>query len=281
MEFASNSVVSFEDAMLITMTIFSILQPQTGAFSKVSDSRIAAAISSGLLELCLDFCSRYGEHTDPHPDTEDHMITYLWHLASSAHVSALHRRSFKAINRRLGPIQKALSDLGVTEKKLYLPAADQTDKSSVPSTAENTFFIGWENKYPGNTKRCKEVIQSVKSALYLSTTCCCQCLKTIKASVVKRCSNCQRTVYVSARCMFFELLFESCHDLKSHSLACTPTGARSAHVSAKWLTGRLVGTSWIANKWQSLVRKLSKETEKKTSKRHTSWKETSLWLVTN
>ena len=202
MEFASNSVVSFEDAMLITMTIFSILQPQTGAFSKVSDSRIAAAISSGLLELCLDFCSRYGEHTDPHPNTEDHMITYLWHLASSAHVSALHRRSFKAINRRLGPIQKALSDLGVTEKKLYLPAADQTDKSSVPSTAENTFFIGWENKYPGNTERCKEVIQSVKSALYLSTTCCCQCLKTIKASVVKRCSNCQRTVYVSARCMF-------------------------------------------------------------------------------
>lgn len=200
MDFASNSVGSFDDAMLITMVIFSIVQPQTGVFTKVSDTRVAAAISSGLLELCVDFCSRYGEHTDPHPNTEDHMITNLWHLASSAHVSALHRRSFKAINRRQSSIQKALSDLGVAEKKIYLPAADQLDKSSVASTPENTFLIGWENKYPGENKRCKEIIQSVKSALYLSTTNCCQCLETIRTSAVKRCSNCQRTVYVSAPC---------------------------------------------------------------------------------
>jgi len=199
MNFALNSVGSFEDAMLITMTIFSILQPRTGVFTKVSDTRVAAAISSGLLELCIDFAVRYGEHTDPHPNTEDHMITNLWHLASSAHVTALHKRSFKAINGRRSSIQKALSDL-VTGKNMYLPAGDQMDRSSVASTSENTFIIGWENKYPGRNARCSEIIQSVKAALFLSTTSCCQCLKTIRNSAVKRCSNCQRTVYCSREC---------------------------------------------------------------------------------
>ena len=131
MAFASNSVKSFDDAMLITMTIFSIIQPQTGVFTKVSDTRIAAAISSGLLEFCVDICSRYGEHTDPHPDTEDHMITNIWHIVSSAHVSALHRRSFKAINSRQSSIEKALSGLGVTEEKFCHHARDQKDTSSV------------------------------------------------------------------------------------------------------------------------------------------------------
>jgi hypothetical protein len=200
MAFASNSVKSFDDAMLITMTIFSIIQPQTGVFTKVSDTRIAAAISSGLLEFCVDICSRYGEHTDPHPDTEDHMITNIWHIVSSAHVSALHRRSFKAINSRQSSIEKALSGLGVTEEKCYHPARDQKDKSIVASTAENTFNVGWKNNYPGKNERCCEIIQTVKSALYLCTTSCCQCLGAVDNSVVKRCSNCQRTVYVSASC---------------------------------------------------------------------------------
>lgn len=127
------------------------------------------------------------------------MITNLWHLASSAHVTVLHKRSFKAIKGRQSQVQKALSDVGVTGRTTYSPGADQAERSSVASTPANTFIIGWENKYPGRNVRCSQIIQTVQSAMYISTTSCCQCLEVIN-SAVKRCSKCQRTAYVSASC---------------------------------------------------------------------------------
>ena len=213
--FGLNSVGSFDDAMLVTMTVFSILQPTSGVFTKVSDTRLAAAISAGLLELCIDFVLRYGEHPDPHPDEEDYMITNLWHLASSAHVTVLHKRSFKAIKGRQSQVQKALSDVGVTGRTTYSPGEDQVERSSVASTPANTFMIGWENKYPGRNVRCSQIIQTVQSAMYISTTSCCQCLEVIN-SAVKRCSKCQRTAYVSASC--FSVCYFAVYQI--HSIIC-------------------------------------------------------------
>ena len=68
-----------------------------------SDSRIAFAIRSGLVEMCLSFVERFGEH-ESFGDEVDSLYSHIDSVFYKIHGISLHEKSRKAIRYKIGDI---------------------------------------------------------------------------------------------------------------------------------------------------------------------------------
>ena len=127
-----------------------------------SDSRVAYAIRSGLIEMCLSFMERFSDPTEL-------LKAHIENIFRAIYSVSLHRKSAKAIRRKKGKIEEKLMQLG----------QDQVMSSNA---------------------KCMELIDIVRSILDLNGAYCCCCNMSLGRKDIKRCNGCDRMTYCSVDC---------------------------------------------------------------------------------
>ena len=140
--------------------------------SKPDDTRVAFAIRSGLVEMCLNFIERFHEHEffwEGEDSTSTSIFKRIKFISEHIHEVSLHNKTAKAIKSKKDTIMKALVHL------------DQNK-----SIATN---IHW-----------KELFDMVMSILDMNGSYCCRCNKSLSKTEVKLCNGCGCMVYCSRAC---------------------------------------------------------------------------------
>ena len=136
-----------------------------------NDTRVAFAIRSGLIELCLTFIERFGvmESFDKKKDNEESLFVYIKKTLSSVYWVGLHKKTAKAIRNKGCSIEQELTRL-----------------------EQNTEIT--------NNVNCKKLLDMVRSILNLNGSYCCRCNKSLSRTGVKLCNGCGLMSYCSRAC---------------------------------------------------------------------------------
>ena len=145
------------------------------------DTRIAFAIKAGLVEMCLSVIERFWGH-ESFGDEQSLFDHDIRDTLESVYKISLHQKTAKAIGQKKKNIEKELACL------------------------ENIAGISSNDK-------CKELLDMVRSILYLHGAYCCRCNKSLGKKEVKRCDGCNRMTYCSVDCQKEDWL-------DGHNLAC-------------------------------------------------------------
>ena len=128
-----------------------------------SDTRIAFAIRAGIIEMCLHFIERFG---GVQSFMEDFSVKKI---LMSVHMILLHEKAAKAIRSKRNRF--LLLRLTLTT---IIPAY--------------------------NIDNCKELIEMIRSILFLHGTYCCRCNKSLSRKEIKWCDGCNHMTYCSKAC---------------------------------------------------------------------------------
>jgi len=152
-----------------------------------NDTRVAFAIRTGLIEMCLWFIERYCFPlfvVDKEFLDECDMCDIIEGIFQNVNKVSLHKKSSKAIES-VKRSTNVMSCLINSEGTLY--------------TAKNT--------------KCKGLLDMVRSILSLNGSYCCRCNKALSKTEVKQCNGCGCMVYCSKACQKEDWL-------NGHSVTC-------------------------------------------------------------
>jgi len=134
--------------------------------SEPNDTRVAFAIRTGLIKMCLGFIERYGQHESFRVGTAP-MHDIIECILQNVNKVSLHKKSAKAIESKRN-----------TNVILYI------------STLTNS-----------EGGKCKKLLDMVWSILDLNGSYyCCRCIKQLSRMDVKVCNGCSSMVYCSRAC---------------------------------------------------------------------------------
>jgi len=153
--------------------------------SDASDTRVAFAIRAGLVEMCLDFIGRFGDHESFCIDDVYKLsfFSYIESIFECIHTVSLHQKTAKAIRSKRNDIE---------EKLLHMD--EKNDGTS-------------------NNLICKKLFDMVRSILNINGSYCCRCNKSLSKTEVKQCNGCGRMSYCSRACQREDWL-------NGHKLTC-------------------------------------------------------------
>ena len=171
----------YETVVVVGRLLSSMMIHETNAEkNRLSDTRIAFAIRSGLIEMSVGFIERFGG--DFHRP-RDSLFYYLSCILRAIHTIAMHKKTAKAIRHKKRRVEDDLMRL-------------------------------FENKEVTTNAKCKELLNVVNAILYLDRSggCCCWCNKTLDRKERRQCNGCNIMTYCSKACQK-EDWFDGSHNL--------------------------------------------------------------------
>ena len=158
----------------------------------VSDTRAAFAIRQGLIEMCLGFIERCGEHESFGDDNdESSLYNIIGCIFQGINNVLLHQKTAKAIRS----IPVANVSLRVARMLLQCQIMLR-EKTNI-----------------NNNAKCYRLLNMVRSILKISGTYCCHCNKSLSKTEVKQCNGCGTVAYCSRTCQREDWI-------NGHKLAC-------------------------------------------------------------
>jgi len=177
-----------------------------------SDTRIAFALRSGLVEMCLDFIERFGTGLVfvnflkrfgsgglVHTDAPNLFHQHIEQIFTNIHKIVLHQKTAKAVRSKRRSIEEELARL------------DQN--TNVTTNAQS-----------------KKLLGMVRSIIDMSGSYCCRCNKSLTKTEVKQCNGCSCMVYCSRACQKEDWL-------DGHSVTCCKS---FTHKEAGHFQGRIL-----------------------------------------
>ena len=152
---------------------------------QTSDTRVALAIRSGLIEMCQGFIRQYGWHESFTDEICLSLSDYLGRLFDIVHSTSFQKKSWKAIRHKKMAIK--------LELELTVNTID------VRYSAERT-----------------ELLKMVRFFLNVNGSYCCRCNKSLSRTEVKLCNGCGCMTYCSRACQKEDWL-------NGHKLSCGKT----------------------------------------------------------
>jgi len=150
-----------------------ILQDANKKIHHPSDTRVAFAIRTGLIELCFRFVEMFGCHESFDDDESSKcnasLYTTIRAVFNLVHKVSLHTKSAKAIRHKRGSIEEGLVRLE-------------------------------EDERIKNDPNCRVLLDRVQGILNLNGSYCCRCNKSLIKTEVKECNGCHRMTYCSRAC---------------------------------------------------------------------------------
>jgi len=184
---AASSASGFTTAALIASVT-------NRSLKQSNDTRVAFAIRSGLIEMCLSFINQYGRN-DFFDECKQSFSGVLKNIFTTIHSVALHQKTAKAIRSRKIEIQTALAKI---ERKSKIEKA----------------LAGITNDMNDDELDCNRLLlDMVESILNLNGSYCCRCNKSLSKTEVKQCNGCRRLTYCSGACQRDDWL-------SGHKLTC-------------------------------------------------------------
>lgn len=190
---SAHAVASSAFVMLLRDTDTRKTTPYTDIKGHPSDTRVAAAVRSGLIEMCLNLITCFGCRKSFCLDTNGSCCDtlhspplsfskYIESIFKAVHCSSFDNKTWKAIRHKRDEIELELVRL-----------EQNTDISS-------------------NTN-CQSLLDMVRSIINLSGTYCCRCNKSLERKAIKLCDGCNCMVYCSESCQRDDWL-------NGHKLSC-------------------------------------------------------------
>ena len=130
-----------------------------------SDTRVAFAIRSGLIEMCLDFIERFVGSFDSEDESLFNNIVSIFDIV---HEVSLHQKTAKAIRSK----KERIDELVCLVRNTVI--------------SDNTI--------------CKKLLDMLRSTLNQSGSYCCRCNKAMSKTEVMQCNGCSCMVYCSRTC---------------------------------------------------------------------------------
>ena len=126
------------------------------------DTRVALAIRSGLVEMCLTYIDLVGDRGS------ESNVRWIENVLGVVNDVSLHQKSWKAIRHKRKDIE---------EKLVHSNQSRAT-----------------------NNATCRKLLGMVRSILYLNGSYCCRCNKSLRRTEVKLCNGCGCMAYCSREC---------------------------------------------------------------------------------
>jgi len=158
----------------------------------ISDTRSAFAIREGLIEMCLAFIECFSKHESFGEDGG--LYEHIKQVFRSIYLVLLHKKTAKAITNKRNVIEGQLVCLE-------------------------------QNTHITNKPKSKELLDMVRSILYLNGSYCCRCNTTMSKTEVKQCNGCHRMSYCSKACQKEDWL-------NGHKLACCKSHTDETYCSS-------------------------------------------------
>jgi len=174
----------YETAVVVArLSRFMLCQELNAEEGIESDTRIAFAVRSGIIEMCLNFIDRFGGHeADGSDDEGDSLYNHIESIFNTVNYASLHKKSRKAISHKMVDIRSKL----LHSKEI----------------ADNVFSVEYE-----------KLLGMIVSILDMNGSYCCRCNKSLSRTEVKLCNGCHRVAYCSRACQKEDWM-------NGHELAC-------------------------------------------------------------
>ena len=180
---ANNSVIVMNMAGFILLEEVSI-----GQFLQ-NDTRIAFAIRSGLIEMCLSFVDRFGEQKIFTSTVPPPLCSRIENVLKSVYCVSLHKKTWKAIRHKRNIIgNELLNRLG------------QNTTITVDNIIEEELLRLEQNKPITVDANCKKLLDMVRCILDTNGAYCCWCNKSLGRRERKQCNGCHHMTYCSRAC---------------------------------------------------------------------------------
>jgi len=168
-----NHVHDYAGAVVVARLSGFMLMAELNAEEGIeSDTRIAFAIRSGLVEMCLNFIDCFGGHEAFGNDVEgakNSLFDLIREIFDVVYCASLHKKTWKAIRHKI-------VDIG--GKLIHSKAI-----------AHNVISVEVE-----------ELLEMVVSILDMNGSYCCRCNKSLSRTEVKLCNGCGCMTYCSRSC---------------------------------------------------------------------------------
>jgi len=170
--YGTNVASDLVNADRLTRLSYPMLLQKTDTEKRLPcDTRTAAAIRAGLIEMCLNFIGRFGGHESFHINDDCNLSLFvnIEYTFQSIYNVSLHQKTAKAIRSKRGGIEDNLVRL------------EQNNKIA-------------------NNHNCKLLLSKVRSILDINGSFCCRCNKSLNRTEVKQCNGCGHMTYCSKAC---------------------------------------------------------------------------------
>ena len=170
-DFGSNYTTNWDTAEVVARIARDVILQKSNVenLGVLSDTRVAYAVRSGLIEMCLRLMEQFGMHESFGNDKQNTLSHNIAAIFTHVYSISLHMKSAKAIRRKKGQIEEKLMQLG-------------------------------RNKEISINDKCRELLDMVRSILDINGAYCCQCNKSLDKKGIKRCNGCNRMTYCSKAC---------------------------------------------------------------------------------
>ena len=190
-DLGTNHAHDYDSAVAVAGLSAGILRK--GSKDTPSDTRVAFAIRTGLLEMCLNLVDCFGGHGS-FCDEDKLLYNHIESIFYIINDISLHQKTAKAIrSKRI-----------VTEDKL-VRLTDTITENDIATNDMSTAII--------YNDKCKDLLDMARSILNLNGLYCCRCNKSLRKTEVKQCNGCGRMSYCSRACQREDWL-------NGHKLTC-------------------------------------------------------------
>ena len=185
-DFGLNNTIDFSSAKFaVGASYFMVLQKTKDSVDKktlANDTRVAFAVRSGLIEMCMSIIERFGQSRMfcAKKGNEQSTFEHLHGIIETVYQITLHKKTSKAIASKRGVIEKELLRLRGRD----LPNSDY-----------------------------EKLLYMIRCILDISGAYCCRCNKSLSRTEVLQCNGCSGMVYCSKSCQKEDWL-------NGHSLTC-------------------------------------------------------------
>ena len=172
------------------------------------DTRVAFAVGSGLIEMCLGMIIRFGTHETFHDGVADYS-----HLVDGTKLSLERLKNGKLLSNEYSLFQSIQSILiSVYDISLHQKTAKAI--RSKKSAVKERLSVIEQSPDITNDLNCTKLLVIIKSILNLNGSYCCRCNGPLSRTEVKLCNGCGCMAYCSRACQEKDWL-------SGHKLMCS------------------------------------------------------------
>ena len=161
----TSDLVSADRRTILSYTM--ILQKTDTKKYLPCDTRTAAAVRAGSIEMCLNFIGRVGDHESS--SSSKSLFDNIENTFKMIHAISLHQKTAKAIRSKRQDIEFELVRL--------------EQKSKITNNSD-----------------CNQLLDMVRSTLDINGSYCCRCNKSLSKTEVLQCNGCGHMTYCSRAC---------------------------------------------------------------------------------
>ena len=209
-------VDDYPNAELLMSILYAlVLQESDNGKGIPNDTRVAWAIRSGLIELCMNNIEQFGSF-----GIQEFMYNSIKFIITTVHAISLHQKTAKAIKHKRSSI----------EEQLFRLDEDGDMSDELLDMVNFCSKLGITNDATANPK-IKDLLDMVRSILSLNGSYCCQCNKSLSRTEAMECNVCGHMTYCSLACQRKDWS-------NGHNLSCKCKGP-CAHESIGLYQGRI------------------------------------------